>query len=341
MAAYGAGDQVAASVPTGSVAGWGSWNLPNFVGELFRLSPMETPLLTMIGGLTGGESLTSPVFTWQDTIHRAPALQSVPEGDDPAYAAQKRNERSNVVAIHQYGVELSYTKQATTGLLGTSGTTPATAATSILGNQPVSNEMAWQLQIKLEQAALDVELMLLTGTLAYPNDGTARQTQGIEGAVSSDTRTDYTLTSGKTLDRAAVNDIMQKLYDNGAPRRDLVLMVGSTEKLDLEASYAQDSSGWNLEPRSRTEFGVNVQDLETAFGRLPIVINRHLTANSALWVERSIMNICFLPIPGRGHFFLEAVSKGGAYDRMQLYGEIGLKYGPSGWHGRAFTLHQP
>jgi hypothetical protein len=298
----------------------------------------------MIGGLTGGTSLTSPLYTWQDTIHRAPALQSVPEGDDPAYSVQKRNERRNVVAIHQYGVELSYSKQAATAFLGTAGAigggAPATEASNILGAQPVSQEMAWQLQIKLEQAALDVEIMLLTGTFAFPNDGTARQSQGIEGAVSADTRTDYTATSGQTWNRAAVNDIQQKLYDNGAPRRSCVNFVGSSEKLDLEASYA-DSTNWNIEPRSRTEFGVDVQDIETAFGRLPVILNRHISANSALILEMSVMELCFMPMPGKGHFFLEPLAKGGAYDRMQLYGEIGLKYGPAGWHGRAFTLNQP
>jgi hypothetical protein len=301
---------------------------------------METPFLSMIGGLSGGESLDRPVFTWQDTLHRAPALQSVVEGDDAVFTIQKRNELRNVVAIHQYGVELSYTKQASTGLLGTGGTTPNTGATSILGNQPVGNEMAWQLQIKLEQAALDVEVMFLTGTFAWLNDGEARQTQGIEGAVSTDTRTDYTATSGQTWDRAAVNDIMQKMWDNGAPMRNCVNFVGSSEKLDLAASYA-NQSGWNQEPRSTNRFGVNVTDIETEFGALPIVLNRHISANSALIVEMDVTAPCFLPIPGKGHFFLEPLAKSGAYDRMQLYGEIGLKYGPAGWHGRAFVLNQP
>ena len=56
MAAYGTADQVTSTPPggAGTGAGFGSWNLPNFVGELFKLSPLETPLLSLIGGLTGG-----------------------------------------------------------------------------------------------------------------------------------------------------------------------------------------------------------------------------------------------------------------------------------------------
>ena len=42
-----------------------TYNLPNFVGELFAASPEDTPFLSAIGGLTGGESVGSTVFSWQ------------------------------------------------------------------------------------------------------------------------------------------------------------------------------------------------------------------------------------------------------------------------------------
>jgi len=33
-----------------------TYNLPNYVGELFAVSPEDTPFLSSIGGLTGGVS---------------------------------------------------------------------------------------------------------------------------------------------------------------------------------------------------------------------------------------------------------------------------------------------
>lgn len=330
MAAYGAGDQVAGQGQT--------IDLPNFVGELFKLSPTDTPLLSLIGGLTGGMAADATVFTWQDTLHRAPALQSVAEGADATYTEQKRNERKNVVAIHQYGVELSYTKQAATGLLGTGGDSPATGAENILGTQPVQNEMSWQLQIKIEQAALDVELMFLTGTYAFPNDASARQTQGIIGAVDAATTVasnTYGTSGDVGVDRAGlvIDGLAQALYDNGAPLRDPVMMVTSAEKLDLSRYYQQNNG--NIMPRSYNRFGVNITDIETDFRAFPVVLNRHMTANVLGIFDLAFMEPKFLPIPGKGHFFLEPLSKAGAYDRAQLYGEIGLKYGPAGWHGKA------
>lgn len=339
MAAY---DDVA-----DQVAGQGKTvSLPNFVGPLFKLSPLETPYLSLIGGYTGGRPAESTVFTWQDTLHRFPALQAVAEGADAAYTAQKRAQRKNVVMIHQYGVEISYTKQAATGMLGGTGNAADAAdpfpAASILGNQPVQSEMSWQLRIKMEQAALDIEKAFLEGTFTFPNDGTARQTQGITGAVSADTTTDYlngAPNPGVPASRDVVNDLAKKLFDNGAPMRNVVIMVNSLNKVNLGKSYAALDGGWNVQPRSYNIFGVNVTDLETEFGRFPVVLNRHLDANSLLMVELDVCAPRFLPIPNKGHFFLEPLSKVGSYDRAQLYGEIGLEYGPAGWHAIATNLN--
>ncbi len=328
MAAYGAGDQV---------AGQGtSANLPNFVGELFKLSPIDTPLLSLIGGLTGGKGVKAPVFTWQDMIHRAPAIQSNAEGADATFSSQKRNERSNVVAIHQYGVELTYTKQAATGLLGTTGTTPATTAISIVGDQPVGNEMSEQLRIKVEQAAMDVEVMFLTGTLAFPATTAARQTQGIIGAVAAATTTTHT--GNQVADATVVNDLSKKAYDNGAKMVQPILMGDSLAKVELGTAY-QD--GGNLQPRSFTEFGVNITQIHTEFGSYNYVLNRHMDDDTLLLLDLAQMAPCFLDTPGKGHFFLEPLSKAGSYDRHQLYGDIGLEYGPAGWHAKAAALHTP
>lgn len=347
MAAYGTSNQPAAAIPTGGAAGHGSWNLPNFVGELFKLSPLETPFLSMAGGLSGGMAVAAPQFTWQDTLHRAPALtatgRTLVEGDDATFSVQSRSERVNVVEIFQYGVELTYTKQAATGLLGTVGATPATGAQNILGNQPVQNEMAWQLQIKMEQAALDAEISFLTGTFAHPNDGTARRTQGIIGAITTiakdaDLAADWSTAAGTAIaGRQMVNETALALFNNGAPLGgNYAIMVDGASKLLISGSF-QGASG-ALQPRSYTKFGVNVTDIETDFGMFPIVLNRHLPAETVVFVNLDVVAPCFLPIPGKGHFFLEPLAKAGSYDRQQLYGEIGLKYGPEGWHAKVIDF---
>lgn len=349
MAAYSDADKVLSTPPggDGTGAGFGSWNLPNFVGELFKLSPLETPLTSLIGGLTGGRAARGIVFGWQDTIHRAPGQQVNDEGADTTFTAQKRSDRINVCEIFQYGTEVSYSKQGGVDRLGTIGeigvTDPAIVdQASILGNQPVQSEVDWQMQVLLEQMGLDVEWAFLNETLAIPNDGTARATQGIEGAISTDTTTDYlngAADPGVPASRDVINDLAKKLYDNGAPMRNAVIMINSQNKLEIGASYAALDGGWNVQPRSYNVFGVNVTDLETEFGRFPVVLNRHVDQNTVLILELDVMAPRFLPIAGKGHVFMEPLSKSGSYDREQLYGEIGLEYGPAGWHAKATNLH--
>ena len=337
MASFGTVDQVADAGRTN--------NLPNFVGELFKLSPLETPFLSLIGGLTGGMAQNTVIETWQDTLHRQPVIQSNAEGADADFVAQKRSERRNVSTIHQYGIELTYTKQAATGLTGIGAwgsSAPPSAVTGVesgglLGNQPVQSEMAFQMQIKIEQAALDVEVLFLEGVFAYASSGDDRQTDGILTAAS--VITDYTGLD-QPAGRLVINDLSKKLFDEGAPMRNCILMGNSQSKLDIGDSYQLDSGGsWNVQPRSYSVFGVNVTDIETEFGRYPYVLNRHMPVDTLAIVDLDVCTPFFTPIPGKGHFFTEPLAKLGSYDRAQLYGEIGLKYGPSGWHAVATNLN--
>jgi hypothetical protein len=74
-----------------------TYNLPNYTGVLFGLTPAETPFLSAIGGLTGGGQATSTEFEWQ-TFDLANAGQNVAlEGADaPSYEGRVRANVTNV-----------------------------------------------------------------------------------------------------------------------------------------------------------------------------------------------------------------------------------------------------
>src|ERR1041385_4994136 len=103
----------------GAVSGQGTtYNLPNYHGELYQVTPTETPFLSAIGGLTGGKKTLSVEFEWQTEDRRSsPANNSVVEGAPaPTAAERSRSNISNVVEIHQSAVEVTYTRQAATGM---------------------------------------------------------------------------------------------------------------------------------------------------------------------------------------------------------------------------------
>jgi len=174
-----------------------TYNLPNFVGPLFRVTPKDTPFLAMMGGLHGGQRVTSKIFTWQSVDNASAEQPAILEGADPTYAERSRSELSNCAQIFQYGVETSYTKQATIGQLGDW----STRVWSILGDQPVTNEQAFQIVLKLEKTARDVDYSFLNGAYQYPTDNdTGRKTQGIMAAISTNTVDFFTTVGNATFE---------------------------------------------------------------------------------------------------------------------------------------------
>lgn len=156
-----------------------TYNLPNYVGELFNVSPSETPLLSAIGGLTGGEEVTSVEFEWQEEdLRTSEENRSRLEGANAQTADQRvRRQVKNVVEIHQETVELSYTKQAATG-----------QHSGVNNDQinPVTNEMDHQLELALAAKAVDIELSFILGRKHVPTDNTtARRTGGIIEAITT------------------------------------------------------------------------------------------------------------------------------------------------------------
>src|SRR4051812_8551391 len=99
------------------ISGLGTtFSLPNYVGELFGLTPDSTPLLSAIGGLTGGKKADATKFTWQTYDLRNPSQPATVEGATaPTAQGRARAVVDNVAQIHQEKVSVSYTKQSTPG----------------------------------------------------------------------------------------------------------------------------------------------------------------------------------------------------------------------------------
>jgi len=308
----------------GAITGQGdSYDLPNYVGELFNVSPTDTPLLSAIGGMTGGKSVTSKQFTWQTTDLASATQTAVVEGADPVMKGRTRSEVTNVAQIMQYGVEVSYTKQAAVGNL---------SGESIIGNQPVQDELAFQLDMAMKTAARDIEHSFIQGTyVADTNITTARKTRGMLAAVA----TNEVAGGAAALTQAKVESALKKMADSGAPFEMPVIFANAFQKQKLSSIY---SSALALAPRDRNIGGVNITTIETDFGEVGIVFERHIPADDVLIADLAFLKPVFLDIPGKGHFFVEPLAQTGAAYKYQVYGEIGLEYGPEQFHAKITNL---
>lgn len=391
------------------ITGMGTtFNLPNYANELFAITPDDTPLLSAIGGLTGGGMTSGTEFEWQTYDLRDPAQRTRVEGAvAPTPEGRVRANVRNVAQIHQEKVSVSYTKQSTAGMLTTPGSAPFRGDS---GSNPVTNELDWQVAQALKGIALDVNWSFVNGSYANPTtNATARQTRGLLQAIetnriakgtavtgassATDTVTStahglangaaivftatgatplvagrtyfvssvatntfkvgttaagaaitlgtatglaYTVPTATALATDVVDDLLQTVYDNGgiSEQDTATIVVNSSQKRAITAAYAAAYAKATLiTEANRTVGGVNVQVIETDFGRLNIMMDRHVPQDTLIVCSLEQLMPVFLNTPDKGVFFEEPLAKVGASDDVQLYGEIGLKYGNERSHG--------
>lgn len=138
---------------------------------------------------------------------------------------------------------------------------------------------------------------------------------------------------GDALSTDDVDGLAQLVYDNGGIQDgDTATLIGSSaQKRAISKAYA-DAYG-KFQETSRTVGGVNVSTIVTNFGVLNFMLSRHVPKDTLILASLEVLRPVYLETPGKGHFFAEPLAKTGASEKVQMYGEIGLAYGPETAHG--------
>lgn len=302
-----------------------TWNLPNYAGELFTADPTQTPLLSMIGGLTGGrqtENFEFPTAVLYD--YPAPTQPGISEAASvtaPAASHIARTQETNVVQIHQEVIDLTYMKLSNGGRM--SGLNTA-------GQQPnPASEKAWQIQNKLVKIARDVEHSFINGQYQKATKADeANKTRGLIELCSEGSNIDAA--SGK-LTKAMLNNLYKEMAENGAYFNNMVMFLSAANKQAITEIYASQF-GMTM-PASRNVGGVNLTEIETDFFKLGIVWSRFMTDAEILVADVAHIAPVFQAVPEKGVLFEEELAKVGASERVQIYGQIGLAHGPAFLHG--------
>lgn len=307
-----------------------TYNCPNYVGELFAASPEDTPLLSSIGGLTGGVPVGGTTFSWSgyDLRDAEEGRQRTEGATAPAAEGRARFAASNVVEVRQEKVSVSYTKQgATKQVTPASGSTTVTIGDTVLP----ADELAFQIGTEMKQIARDVEKTFIVGKYANPTDNqTPRKTRGLIEAITTNVAT--TTHKAAELTEADILDLVEKVWTNGGLQEGetRTIIVNSKIKRALTRIFIKDAK---YQEGTRNVGGVNLKTLETDFGVMNVMLNRYVPADKLIVASLEQLAPAFLEIPGKGHFFAEPLAKTGASDDVQIYGEIGLQYGNEKAHG--------
>jgi hypothetical protein len=180
----------------------------------------------------------------------------------------------------------------------------------------------------MRQIAVNADYTFLNGAFQQAiNASTAAKTRGIITACTTNTVNG----GGAALTKEMIDTLLRTMAANGAEFVNPVIFVNALNKQRISNIYG-------YAPADRTIGGVNVNQIETDFAMLGVVWAPNVPAATLGVFDLAFCSPVFLPVPGKGVLFYEELSKVGAAEKGQIYGQIGLDYGPEEYHGTITNL---
>lgn len=301
-----------------NVAAGTVWNLPNFLGELYTASPVQTPILSMSGGLHGVRIVDNFEFdvdqTYAHETAAQPAITETASLTAPAAISYVRSQDKNVCQIHQEQVSISYEKMSSMG---------RNSGVTLSGEQlqPV-DEKTFQISVALEKIARDAEFSAIQGVYQIAtNAGVANKTRGLNAAAGT-----TVAASSAQLSKPLMNQLFRAMYAAGANFSNIVICVNAFQKQIISDTYG-------YAPTDRNVGGLNIKTIETDFGTFGVVLDPFQLTSVVGVYDMRVVKTVSQPVPGKGNFFYEELSKTGASESGQIYGKFGLDHGPAFMHG--------
>lgn len=299
-----------------------SFSLPNYSGLLYNKGNTKTPLLTAIAPrmqytdsvefVTGQEYETGGGA--QPEISETASLTA----PDPTFVTT--SQKTNVTQIFQESFGISDAKLSNMGTM---------SGVNIAGQQPnPRNPLDLQTAAKMTKISRDIEYTFINGVYQKAAaDNQANKSRGLVNAITTNT---FSM-EGKPLGLWKVAEMLKLMRDNNADTEGLVLWLDSTSLFQINADAAQN--GLTIVPSDRVYNGIRLMSLLTPLGEIYLRLGEFLPAGKVLVLNLPVIKPREQLTPGKGNFYREALAKTGAGEKYQIFGQIGLDYGPEFYHG--------
>lgn len=302
-----------------------SFATPNFSGMLFGKGQQATPFSTMIGIrplVTNHVEFACGQFYNTETGEQ-PAISENASLTAPTAEIVTRQQLTNVTQIFQKSVAISYAKQSNMGTL---------QGINVAGQQAnPMDELAFQVSRRMAKIAQDIEYTFINGVYnKATTDSEINKSRGILTAIT----TSILDMNGAPLTYWKVAEGIKCLHDQGVRTDNIVLGVDATTLLQL--NYDAQNNHMTIVPGGRDINGLKLNVVLTPLGEVAVILLDSLPASTAILFDPSIMAPVYQPVPGKGNFFLEELSKVGAGAQYQIFGQVGLDHGPE-WMSAKFT----
>jgi len=190
---------------------------------------------------------------------------------------------------------------------------------------PVTSEKDWQIAKALESIARQIEWHFLNGTYAIATTAASpNQTRGMLQAATSGSTT---AAASAALSTSLLDGLFLKMFTAGAMFKNPVIICNGFQKQQLSKLYG-------YAPEDRNVGGTDIKQILTDFGNIGVLpAHRLMPAGSLLVADLSVISVVTQPVPGKGNMFYEELSRTGAAERGEIFGQIGLDHGPCFAHG--------
>ena len=268
--------------------------------ELALVSPTDTPLTTLLMGRGAVVPATDITVTWRERALNATRGTLKLEGADAGDPIiSSRSTLSNLCQIIEKVTQVSGTAEA-------------------LNPKGIGKSFEAEVADRLIETKRDLEWYFLNGTKASESGSTPRQMNGLLNLVNSNNvlgdETSTTLTEDLILQG------FQKMWEKGAQGEYFAFVTASIKKAVNTLFAAGTNTRVNITHGVDQVMGITVQRVESDFGVLNFVIDRHLADYTFLAVDLDQVEIAEL----RGTFY-EDLPKAGDYFKGHILNESSIK----------------
>lgn len=301
-----------------------SFGVLNYSGMLWNKGNTRTPLSSIIGGkrvVTNHVEFAVGQYYTGGGDGSQPAISETASLTAPSPTSATRTQMTNVTQIFQEAVGVSYGKMSNMGTL---------SGINVAGQKAnPQNELDFQVAVKMQKIARDIEYTFINGTYnKATTDATINKTRGLVNAIT----TNVTAMSSAPLGIWDIAEMVKKVYGQNAPTDGLVVWCDAITMFQINADAAQN--GLTIVPASREINGIALSSVVTPLGVVYLYLGECLPSGTAFLLNLDVIRPVEQSVPGKGNFFLEPLAKTGAGDTYQIFGQIGLDYGPEWYHGK-------
>lgn len=303
-----------------------SFNTLNYSGLLYNKANTDTPFLNLISGnvkyTNSVEFVCGQYYTSEEGA--IPEISETASLTAPDATFVTRNQLSNVTQIFHESVAISYAKQSNM----------ATLSGVNIANQSANpqDELDFQVARKMEKIKRSIEKTFIQGTYnKAAADNQVNKTRGMVAAIT----TNVVAASGAALDLWLLDEAVRGISSNGGDISNLYVFVNSENLLQVNGNAIE--MGMPIGVAKDTEFGIQVRDVILPVGAtVKLVLGAFIPSGTALIFNPKYIGPVEQPVPAKGNFFLEELSKTGAGTKYQIFGQIGLDHGPE-WFAAKIT----